>query len=59
MVDGGPLTGQAVGYKPAGGISKAKEALTYLVLMTFNVLIFRQWAYNEKLIPKVPTLDFI
>ncbi len=25
-------------------------ALTYLVLMTFNVLIFRQWAYNEKLI---------
>jgi len=24
--------------------------LTYLVLMTFNVLIFRQWAYNEKLI---------
>lgn len=25
-------------------------ALTYLVLMTFNVLIFRQWAYHEKLI---------
>lgn len=24
--------------------------LTYLVLMTFNVLIFRQWAHNEKLI---------
>ncbi len=24
--------------------------LTYLVLMAFNVLIFRQWAYNEKLI---------
>ncbi|MFO7870022.1 MAG: DUF6785 family protein [Kiritimatiellia bacterium] len=24
--------------------------LTYTVLMTFNVLIFRQWAYNEKLI---------
>ncbi|MCK5805443.1 MAG: hypothetical protein KAI66_21610, partial [Lentisphaeria bacterium] len=24
--------------------------LTYMVLMTFNVLIFRQWAYNEKLI---------
>lgn len=23
--------------------------LTYIVLMTFNVLIFRQWAYNEKL----------
>ena len=27
------LTGHAVGYKPAGGISKAKEALTYLSLM--------------------------
>jgi hypothetical protein len=25
-------------------------ALTYIVLMTFNVLIFRQWAHNEKLI---------
>ncbi|NQT93297.1 MAG: hypothetical protein HQ559_11095, partial [Lentisphaerae bacterium] len=24
--------------------------LTYLVLMTLNVLIFRQWAFNEKLI---------
>jgi hypothetical protein len=24
--------------------------LTYIVLMTFNVLIFRQWAHNEKLI---------
>lgn len=24
--------------------------LTYLMLMTFNVLIFRQWAHNEKLI---------
>lgn len=24
--------------------------LTYLILMTFNLLIFRQWAYNEKLI---------
>lgn len=24
--------------------------LTYAVLMAFNVLIFRQWAYNEKLI---------
>lgn len=27
------LTGYPVGYKPAGGISKAKEAITYLVLM--------------------------
>jgi deoxyribose-phosphate aldolase len=27
------LTGYKVGYKPAGGISKAKEALAYLVLM--------------------------
>lgn len=25
-------------------------SLTYLVFMAFNVLIFRQWAYNEKLI---------
>jgi len=24
--------------------------LTYVVLMSFNVLIFRQWAYNERLI---------
>ena len=24
--------------------------LTYVVLMTFNVLVFRQWAYHEKLI---------
>jgi hypothetical protein len=24
--------------------------LSYLMLLTFNVLIFRQWAYNEKLI---------
>ena len=27
------LTGHLVGYKPAGGISKAKEAINYLVLM--------------------------
>ena len=27
------LTGYKVGYKPAGGIGKAKEALTYQVLM--------------------------
>ena len=27
------LTGYKIGYKPAGGISKAKEALAYLVLM--------------------------
>jgi deoxyribose-phosphate aldolase len=27
------LTGHRIGYKPAGGISKAKEALNYLVLM--------------------------
>ncbi len=24
--------------------------LTYIVLMSFNILIFRQWAYNERLI---------
>ena len=27
------LTGHIVGYKPAGGISKAKDAINYLVLM--------------------------
>jgi deoxyribose-phosphate aldolase len=27
------LTGHLVGYKPAGGISKAKEAIDYLVLI--------------------------
>ncbi|MGD8346543.1 MAG: deoxyribose-phosphate aldolase [Lysobacterales bacterium] len=27
------LTGHLVGYKPAGGISKAKEALVYMILM--------------------------
>ena len=29
----GEHTGYAVGYKPAGGISKAKDALTYMTLM--------------------------
>lgn len=24
-------------------------ALTYIILMSFNILIFRQWSYNEKL----------
>jgi deoxyribose-phosphate aldolase len=27
------LTGFRIGYKPAGGISKAKDALNYLILM--------------------------
>jgi deoxyribose-phosphate aldolase len=27
------LTGHLVGYKPAGGIGKAKEALVYMILM--------------------------
>jgi deoxyribose-phosphate aldolase len=31
--DYGDRTGQAVGYKPAGGISKAKDALVYMALM--------------------------
>ncbi|MCA8882198.1 MAG: deoxyribose-phosphate aldolase, partial [Rhodobacteraceae bacterium] len=31
--DYGDRTGHAVGYKPAGGISKAKDALVYLALM--------------------------
>ena len=33
--------------------------LTYLVLMTFNVLIFRQWAHNEKIVyplAELPTM---
>lgn len=35
------LTGHMVGYKPAGGIGKAKEALTYLILM--NEELGRRW----------------
>jgi len=35
------LTGFRVGYKPAGGISKAKEALDYLVLMKEE--LNKQW----------------
>lgn len=35
------LTGYRVGYKPAGGISKAKDALNYLVLM--NEELGREW----------------
>jgi hypothetical protein len=33
--------------------------LTYVVLMAFNVLIFRQWAYNEKLIYPLAELPMI
>lgn len=33
--------------------------LTYLVLMTFNVLIFRQWAYNERLIYPLAELPLL
>ncbi len=33
--------------------------LTYLVLMTFNVLIFRQWAYNERLIYPLAELPML
>lgn len=35
------LTGYKIGYKPAGGISKAKEAINYLVLMKEE--LGRQW----------------
>jgi len=35
------LTGFRVGYKPAGGISKAKDALNYLILMKEE--LGRQW----------------
>ncbi len=31
--DYGELTGQIVGFKPAGGVSKAKDALAWLILM--------------------------
>ncbi|WP_308915370.1 deoxyribose-phosphate aldolase [Jannaschia sp. LMIT008] len=31
--DYGAMTGRKVGYKPAGGISKAKDAITYLALL--------------------------
>lgn len=33
--------------------------LTYLVLMTFNVLIFRQWAHNEKIVYPLAELPTI
>ena len=39
------LTGHLVGYKPAGGISKAKEAITYLVLMKEE--LDRRWMRPE------------
>ncbi len=33
--------------------------LTYVILMSFNVLIFRQWAHNEKLIYPLAQLPMI
>jgi deoxyribose-phosphate aldolase len=39
--DYGDLTSYKVGYKPAGGISKAKEALNYLVMMKEE--LGREW----------------
>ena len=38
-------TGHAIGFKPAGGISKAKDALTYLALMKEE--LGRQWLAPE------------
>jgi deoxyribose-phosphate aldolase len=35
------LTGHRIGYKPAGGISKAKDALNYLILIKEELGI--QW----------------
>jgi len=35
------LTGHRIGYKPAGGISKAKDALSYLILMKEE--LGKQW----------------
>jgi deoxyribose-phosphate aldolase len=39
------LTGHCVGYKPAGGISKAKEAIEYLVLMKEE--LGKRWLRND------------
>ncbi|HET6564726.1 MAG TPA: deoxyribose-phosphate aldolase [Xanthomonadales bacterium] len=39
------LTGYCVGYKPAGGISKAKEAIEYLVLMKEE--LGKRWLRND------------
>jgi deoxyribose-phosphate aldolase len=38
-------TGYRVGYKPAGGISKAKDALTYLALMKDE--LGDRWTHND------------
>ena len=35
------LTGHRIGYKPAGGISKSKDALNYLILMKEE--LGKQW----------------
>jgi deoxyribose-phosphate aldolase len=35
------LTGYRIGYKPAGGISKAKDSLNYLILMKEE--LDKQW----------------
>lgn len=43
--DYGARTGFAVGYKPAGGISKAKDSLTYLTLMKEE--LGRNWLEPE------------
>ncbi len=39
--DYGEKTGYKIGYKPAGGVSKAKDALSYLMLM--NEELGREW----------------
>lgn len=39
------LTGYLVGYKPAGGISKAREAIEYLVLMKEE--LGKRWLRND------------
>jgi deoxyribose-phosphate aldolase len=38
-------TGHAIGFKPAGGISKAKDALVYLALMKEE--LGRRWLAPE------------
>jgi len=39
------LTGYCVGYKPAGGISRAKEAIDYLILMKEE--LGKRWLSND------------
>ena len=39
------LTGKQVGYKPAGGVSTAKDAINYLILV--NEELGRRWLESD------------